>query len=108
VANFAVRMVHGPGWDPARGIRDQDGWDAHASFMDELVAAGFVIIGGPVGDNAGALLLVEARDETEIRTRLSRDPWARAQLLQVGPIDRWQLWLDSRANPTQWRSPWPR
>jgi hypothetical protein len=25
MANFAVRLVHGPGWDPSRAIRDQDG-----------------------------------------------------------------------------------
>jgi hypothetical protein len=50
MANFAVRLVHGPGWDPARQIRDQDGWDEHAAFMDGLVDDGFIILGGPVGD----------------------------------------------------------
>ena len=37
MANFAVRLVHGPCWDPSRPIREQDGWDEHATFMDELV-----------------------------------------------------------------------
>jgi hypothetical protein len=36
MANFAVRLVHGPGRDPLRQIRDQDGWSEHAAFMDEL------------------------------------------------------------------------
>jgi hypothetical protein len=47
MANFAVRLVHGPGWDPARPIRQQDGWDGHAAFMDGLVDDGFIILGGP-------------------------------------------------------------
>jgi hypothetical protein len=98
VANFAVRMIHGPGWDPDRGIREQHDWDAHARFMDRLVDNGFVLIGGPVGAESGALLLVEARDETDIRSRLSDDPWARSQLLQVGVIEPRQIWLDGRAD----------
>ena len=50
MANFAVRLVHGPNWDPGRPIREQDGWDEHAAFMDGLVKDGFIILGGPVGD----------------------------------------------------------
>lgn len=26
MANFAMRVVHGPGWDSSRRIRDQQGW----------------------------------------------------------------------------------
>lgn len=90
--------MRGPSWDSARGIREQDDWDAHASFMDGLVDTGFVIIGGPVGED-GALLLVHAHDETEIRTRMSDDPWWRSELLHVGLIEPWQIWLDGRATP---------
>lgn len=102
VANFAVRLVHGPGWDPLRPIRDQDGWDEHAAFMDGLVDDGFVILGGPVGDGEQTLHVVQAADEKEIEARLAGDPWASAGLLRIGTIERWALWLDSRpANPTR-------
>jgi hypothetical protein len=67
MANFAVRLIHGPGWDPSRQIRDQDGWDEHAAFMDGLVDDGFVILGGPVGDGEQSLHAVQAADENEIR-----------------------------------------
>jgi hypothetical protein len=50
MANFAVRLVHGPGWDSSHQIRDQQGWAGHAAFMDGLVDDGFIILGGPVGD----------------------------------------------------------
>jgi uncharacterized protein YciI len=96
MANFAVRLVHGPGWDPSRQIRDQDGWDEHAEFMDGLVDDGFIILGGPVGDGEQTLHAVEAADENEIRVRLGWDPWAAAGLLQIGTIESWALWLDSR------------
>ena len=70
MAHFAVTMVHGPGWDPARGIREQDAWDEHAAFMDRLVDDGFVILGGPVGDRQRVLLTIEAADEPAARARL--------------------------------------
>ena len=69
MANFAVRLVHGPGWDSSRQIRDQAGWDEHAAFMDGLVDDGFVILGGPVGDGEQTLHVVEAADENERRPR---------------------------------------
>ena len=96
MANFAVRLVHGPGWDPSRPTRAQDGWDEHAAFMDGLVSDGFIILGGPVGDGQQTLHAIEAADEHESRTRLDLDPWAAAGLLQIGTIEPWALWLDSR------------
>jgi uncharacterized protein YciI len=96
MANFAARTAHGPGWDPSRPIREQDDWDAHAAFMDSLVDAGFLILGGPVGDGAQTLHAVEAASEDEVRARFAEDPWASAGLLRIGSIERWALWLDSR------------
>jgi uncharacterized protein YciI len=96
IANFAVTLTHGPGWDDAVGIREQQAWDEHAEFMDRLVAEGFILLGGPVGDCARTLHVVEASDEDEIRRRLAADPWAGARLLEVDSIEPWALWLDYR------------
>jgi uncharacterized protein len=96
MANFAVRLVHGPGWDPSSQIREQDAWDEHAAFMDGLVDDGFIILGGPVSDGEQTLHAVEAADESEIRARLGEDPWATAGLLRIGTIEAWALWLDGR------------
>ena len=101
--HFAVRTGHGPGWDPARPIRQQDGWDDHAAFMDGLVEDGFIIVGGPVEDGAQTLHLVVAEDENEIRARLAGDPWASAGLLRVAAIEPWALWLDGRRDPQLYR-----
>jgi len=97
MAHFAVTMVHGPGWDPARGIRQQDAWDAHAAFMDGLVEDGFVVLGGPVGDRQQVLLAIEAVNEPAVRDRLATDPWAVMGLLEIGVVEPWALWLDGRA-----------
>lgn len=88
MANFGVRLVHGPGWDPLRQIRDQDGWDEHAAFMDGLVEDGFIILGGPVGDGEQTLHAVEAADEKEIRARLARNPRQAgpSEAMSLGPV----------------------
>ena len=96
MANFAVRLVHGPGWDCSRPIRSQDAWAEHAAFMDGLVDDGFIVLGGPIGDGRESLHVVDAADDSEIRKRLAEDPWASAGLLHIGTIEPWALWLDGR------------
>jgi uncharacterized protein YciI len=96
MATFALTLVHGPGWDSARPIRGQDGWEEHAAFFDGLVADGFIIVGGPLGNGDRTLHLVDAADEQQIRLRVAGDPWAAADMLRVGSIEPWALWLDGR------------
>ncbi len=50
----------------------------------------------PVGNGEATLHVVEAADEQDVKSRLARDPWASARLLQIGVIEPWVLWLDSR------------
>jgi uncharacterized protein YciI len=94
---FVVTNVHGPRWDGSRGIREQDGWDEHAAFMDRLVDEGFVILGGPIADSDRAMLVVEADSEQEIETRMDDDPWKPMGVLRIGSIEGWTIWLDGRA-----------
>lgn len=102
--HFAVTLVHGSAWNRDRGIREQSGWTEHAEFMDGLVADGFILLGGPIGDGEQTLHVVEAPDEAELRQRLAADPWARAGLLEVGGVRPWALWLDFRNNAGPSRS----
>ena len=96
MATFAVTLVHGPGWDSSRPIRQQAGWDEHAAFFDGMVDDGFLIVGGPLGDGSRTLHLIEADDEAVIASRLAGDPWAAADMLRIGSIEPWALWLDGR------------
>jgi uncharacterized protein YciI len=91
---FLVKRAHGPSWDASRLRREQDGWDAHAAFMDELVDDGFVVLGGPVGEGDGhsALLVVEAEREADVRARLADDPWGE-DMLTTESVEPWTIFL---------------
>jgi len=99
VEYFAVTTVHGPKWDATKSIRAQAGWEAHATFLDALVEDGFIVLGGPIDDGEHALLVTDATDEVEVRRRLDADPWASMDLLHVGTVSRWAIWLDGRNRP---------
>lgn len=90
---FAVTRERGPAWDASRPMRQQDGWAEHAAFMDGLADDGFVVLGGPLGDERCFLLIIDAPTEEDIRARLSRDPWTAAGLLTVSEVEPWRVVL---------------
>jgi uncharacterized protein YciI len=96
VATFHV-VLHRSGrwWDPARPMEEQSAWAEHAAFMDGLVDAGFIVLGGPLADEHRVVHVVEAASEDEVRTTLARDPWSETHL-QVEAIDPWTIRLDGR------------
>jgi uncharacterized protein YciI len=77
-------------------MREQDGWDEHARFMDGLVDAGFILLGGPLEGDRDTLHIVEADSETAIRERFAEDPWAQNGMLRPVSIERWTILLDGR------------
>ncbi len=93
MAIFALTTDHGPRWDASRGIREQEGWEEHAAFMDGLASDGFILAGGPLGDGEHTLHMVDAADEREAAARMGEDPWAAMGLLRVGALERWSIWL---------------
>jgi uncharacterized protein YciI len=96
VATFLVVLRRsGPQWDPSRPLEEQSDWSAHASFMDGLVDAGFVILGGPLADEDRVVHAVEAESEDAVRATLARDPWSETHL-RVDTIDPWTIRLDGR------------
>ena len=82
-------------WDPSRPLEEQSEWPAHASFMDGLVDAGFIVLGGPLADEHRVAHVVEAESEDAIRARFARDPWSGTHLT-IGSIDPWTIRLDGR------------
>jgi uncharacterized protein YciI len=92
---YAVIREPGPAWDRSRPMREQAGWEAHAAFMDELAADGFVVLGGPLGDNGRALHVIDAESEREIEDRLAGDPWTETGLLVTVSVDQWTILLES-------------
>jgi len=90
---FAVFREPGAAWDPSRPMRQQNRWDAHAAFMDALADEGFVVLGGPLGDESQFLLIINADGEAAIEARLAEDPWAPMRLLRIARIEPWQILL---------------
>lgn len=84
----------GPEFHPARPLEEQSGWDAHAAFMDGLVDAGFIVLGGPLGDGR-VVHAIEAESEEAVRATLARDPWSGTHLV-VDTVDPWTIRLDGR------------
>jgi len=93
VRYLAVTMVRGPAFDESRGIREQDAWAEHAAFMDALVDEGLIVMGGPFGDGLQTLVIFDTEDEAEVRRRMAEDPWAGMDVLRVGSVEPWQIWL---------------
>jgi uncharacterized protein YciI len=94
---FVVRLERGGPWDWSKDMREQAEWDQHARFMDELVATGFVVLGGPLDGEREVLEIVSAPSEEAIRERLAEDPWAANGMLRPVSIERWTVLLDGRS-----------
>src|SRR6266498_2940987 len=75
---LVVLRRSGPQWDPSRPLEEQSDWPAHASFMDGLVDAGFVVLGGPLADEHRVAHVVEAASEAVAPScRRGRRRWPR-------------------------------
>ena len=93
---FIAISSAGPNRDSSKGTREQPFWDEHAAFIDRLVDEGFILMGGPLVDEGGSLLIVNAKDENEVREKLKNDPWARHGILKLDSVKRWQIFIDKR------------
>ncbi len=91
---FAVRLEHGGPWDWSRELREQEGWDEHARFMDSLVDDGFILLGGPLEGDRDVLHVVDAPSEEAVRERLAQDNWDRNGMLRITSIEAWTVLLD--------------
>jgi len=97
---FIVISSVGPNRDRSKGTREQPFWDEHAAFIDQLVEEGFILMGGPLVDEEemphGALLIVTAEGENEVREKLKNDPWFEKGILKLESLSRWQIFIDAR------------
>ena len=93
---FLAFSSAGPNRDFSKDTREQPFWDEHAAFIDQLVEDGFILMGGPLIDEAGSLLILDANNENEVRDKLKNDPWMQHGILKLESIKRWQIFVDVR------------
>lgn len=92
---FVVLSAPGSKRDLTKTAREQRFWDEHAAYIDALVDAGFVMLGGPLADG-GAMLVVRAGSEADVHRRLGADPWYRHEILRMEAVKRWDIFIDER------------
>ena len=93
---FVAISSAGPNRDLSKCTREQPLWDQHAAFIDKLVDDGFILMGGPLVDKGGSLLIFNADDENEVRKKLKDDPWSEHGILKLESVKRWQIFIDER------------
>jgi len=96
VEYFVLRLERGGPWDWGRDMREQEGWDDHARFMDDLVDKGSIILGGPLEGDRETLHVIAADSEQAVRDLFATDPWWVNGMLRPIRIERWTIVLDSR------------
>jgi uncharacterized protein len=95
-STFVVISSAGLNRDPSKSTREQPFWDEHAAFIDQLVADGFILMGGPFPDEGGSILIFKAENESEVREKLKNDPWTKHDILKLESVKRWQIFIDQR------------
>jgi uncharacterized protein YciI len=99
-STFVAISSAGPNANPLKSTREQPFWDEHAAFIDQLVEEDFILMGGPLVDEAGlprgALLIVNAENEREAGEKLKNDPWFERGILKLESVKRWQIFVDAR------------
>jgi uncharacterized protein YciI len=78
-------------------MREQDGWEEHAAFMEALEEEGFVVVGGPVDGDREVLHIVSAASEQAIHDRLAEDNWTQDGRLETVSVEGFTALLDSRS-----------
>jgi len=93
---YAALRHPGSLWDPEKTAREQPYWDDHAIFMDAMFETGVVILGGPFADRSGSLVILKVESAARVRELFANDPWTLHDVLQVGEVKEWTIFLDSR------------
>jgi len=83
----------GPTWTSG-GVPDQPGWDAHAQFIDALVAQGTFVMGGPFADNSGSMSLLEGVSVDEARRIVADDPFVENGVFVLEDVREWDVFVD--------------
>jgi uncharacterized protein YciI len=92
--NYMIISTAGPHRDHSKSTREQPYWDEHAAFIDDLIDDGFAFLGGPLVDEGGAVLVVRAESEEDVRERMADDPWYTNGILRMVSIKRWEIFIN--------------
>jgi uncharacterized protein YciI len=69
----------------------------HLAYMSRLNAEGKVVMAGPVGDGAGALVVYRADEEAEVRRLVDADPYTLEGVSTSATIRPWNVVIPDQA-----------
>jgi uncharacterized protein YciI len=75
--------------------------EGHKTWLVEGLQQGMVIVAGPLSDNSGGFILMQAQDEKQIEAYLQRDPFIINALVSVERVAV-EPGLRSLDFPAQW------
>lgn len=90
---FLVAFVPDTGYRIGYLLREQPGWEDHASFMDSLAYEGFIRMGGPGGKGPFVHLAVTSGSMKEAVEIFTADPWKASGLIEEVGIENWEILL---------------
>jgi uncharacterized protein YciI len=73
---------------------DQPDWDAHADWVDDLIAKGTFVMGGPLSDNSGSVSLLEGLTAAEAAELLATDPFVLNGVFVLDSVRDWTVYVD--------------
>ncbi len=76
----------------------QSGWDEHAAWIDTLVDRGTIVMGGPLSDNSGAMLVLEGIG-VDVKLLLPTDPFVKNGVFVVVDVREWTNDVDTLTAP---------
>jgi uncharacterized protein YciI len=92
---YVLYYVPGPRWQAGRSVSEQ-ALDAHRAYMEELYERDELLMGGPLLDNAGGLIILRVPDQQVAEHIMAHDPAVRAGIVK-GSVHPWL--------PERWRTP---
>ncbi len=98
IVRMVVRWRAGPTWTSGRP-EDQPGWDEHATFVDDLVARGIFVMGGPFADSSGSLMLLENATAEQARDLVLQDPFVANGVFELEDVRSWNVYVDELTKP---------
>ena len=109
IANtFVAISSAGPNANPLKSTREQPFWDEHVAFIDQLVEEDFILMGGPLVDEAGlphgALLIVSAERKIEARSLVRARDSETGKRKALGNLRRYEG-VDRRAGRGSYNAP---
>lgn len=92
---FMVLRARGSRWRADRAPNQQEAYEPHAAFINQLTREGVAVLGGWLARSGDVLLVLQASTADEVNRRLAEDPWTTLDILPVTRVEEWSLALGS-------------